>query len=190
MELTKETIDEIYKDIRSSKQYMKHAQLHNEYKKKGQWTKAALEAKVMHDMEVKVWEEVAKQYIDRTQLTVDVVRSMSEEDRGRMNILANALVMLSDVLETLVMDTDSILKKYITGKNTEFDKLKEVLKESKGIASYFDKRIGDEKAASMFGDMCDNLYKMIFNKAGSYVNKLKKYEEKVNRKAARRAEVA
>lgn len=182
MELNQQTIEEIYKDIRSTKQYMKHAHLQNQYMKNGQWAKAALEGKFLKEMENAVWAEVAKQYIDRTQLTYDVVSSMSDEDRHKMNILANAIVMLADVLDNLVMDTDSVLKKYVSGKNTEFDKLKSALCEAKGIISYFDNKIADEKAASMFGDCSDNLYKLIFNKASSYVTKLKKYEESIARK--------
>lgn len=182
MELNQQTIEEIYKDIRSTKQYMKHAHLQNQYMKNGQWAKAALEGKFLKEMENAVWAEVAKQYIDRTQLTYDVVSSMSDEDRHKMNILANAIVMLADVLDNLVMDTDSVLKKYVSGKNTEFDKLKSALCEAKGIISYFDNKIADEKAASMFGDCSDNLYKLIFNKASSYVTKLKKYEDSIARK--------
>jgi hypothetical protein len=187
MELNQQTIEEIYKEIRSHKDYMKHAKLQNEYKRRGQWAKAALEGKILKDMEQAVWAEVAKQYIDRTQITMDVVASMSDEDRHKMNILANSIVMLADVLDNLVMDTDSILKKYVSGKNTEFDKLKSALSESKGIVSYFDNKIADEKAASMFGDCSDNLYKLVFNKASSYVSKLKKYEESVAKKTTRKA---
>lgn len=190
MELNQQTIEEIYKDIRSSKQYIKHAQLQSQYKKSGQWARAALEGKILKEMEQAVWAEVAKQYIDRTQLTMDVVASMSDDDRSKMNILANAIVMLADVLDNLVMDTDSILKNYVSGKNTEFDKLKSALSEAKGIVSYFDNKIADDKAASMFGDCSDNLYKLVFNKASSYVNKLKKYEESVNKKVARLSKVA
>jgi hypothetical protein len=190
MELNQQTIEEIYKEIRSHKDYMKHAKLQNEYKRRGQWAKAALEGKILNDMEQAVWAEVAKQYIDRTQITMDVVASMSDEDRHKMNILANSIVMLADVLDNLVMDTDSILKKYVTGKNTEFDKLKSALSEAKGIVSYFDNKIADEKAASIFGDCSDNLYKLVFNKASSYVNKLKKYEESVAKKIARNAKMA
>lgn len=190
MELNQQTIEEIYKEIRSHKDYMKHAKLQNEYKRRGQWAKAALEGKILKDMEQAVWAEVAKQYIDRTQITMDVVASMSDEDRHKMNILANSIVMLADVLDNLVMDTDSILRKYVTGKNTEFDKLKSALSEAKGIVSYFDNKIADEKAASMFGDCSDNLYKLIFNKASSYVSKLKKYEEGLNKKTASVSKVA
>ena len=111
MELTQQTIEEIYKDIRSSKQYMKHAMLQSQYKKSGQWAKAALEGKILKEMENAVWAEVAKQYIDRTQMTYDLIASMSEGDRHNMNILANAIVMFADVLDILVMDTNSILKK-------------------------------------------------------------------------------
>lgn len=39
-----------------------------------------------------------------------------------MNILANAMVMLSDVLETMIFDVNTILKKYNASKMTEFNK--------------------------------------------------------------------
>lgn len=190
MELTQQTIDEIYREIRSDKRYMKHAELQRKYKLQGKWVQAALEGKIMIEMERAVFNEVAKQYIDRTRITAEAIMSMSDEDRHKMNILANSIVMLADVLDNLVMDTDSILKKYVTGKNTEFDKLKSALSEAKGIVSYFDNKIADEKAAAMFGTAADNLYKLIFNKASSYVNKLKKYEESVAKKIARNAKVA
>ena len=190
LNLSKETVGEIYKDIRSSKQYMKHAQLQKEYMKQGQYAKAALEGKIMKEMEVAVFAEVAKHYIDRTQYSMELVASMAEEDKHNMNILTNGIVMLADVLDVLVMDVNSVLGKYKVGKCTEFDKLKGVLGEVKGIVSYFDKVLDDKYAQDLFGDMSDNLYKMIFNKASSYVNKLKKHEESINKKAARHAKVA
>lgn len=190
LNLSKETIGEIYQDIRSSKQYMKHAQLQKEYMKQGQYAKAALEGKIMKEMEVAVFAEVAKHYIDRTQYSMELVASMAEGDKHNMNILTNGIVMLADVLDVLVMDVNSVLRKYKVGKCTEFDKLKGVLGEVKGIVHYFDKVLDDKYAQDLFGDMSDNLYKMIFNKASSYVNKLKKHEESINKKAARHAEVA
>lgn len=190
MELSKETIAEIYREIRSSKQYMKHSELQRKYKLQGKWAQAALEGKIMLEMERAVWNEVAKQYIDRTQITADVILSMSEEDRHKMNVLANSIVMLADVLDNLVMDTNSTLQKYVSGKSTEFDNLKAALGEAKGIVRYFDNKIADEKAADMFGQISDKLYKLIFNQASSYVNKLEKYAEELNKKVASVSEVA
>ena len=183
MELSKETIAEIYREIRSDKRYMKHAELQRKYKLQGKWVQATLEGKIMIEMERAVWNEVAKKYIDRTRITADVILSMSEEDRHKMNILANSIVMLADVLDNLVMDTNSTLQKYVSGKSTEFDNLKAALGEAKGIVSYFDNKIADEKAADMFGQISDKLYKLIFNQASLYVNKLEKYAEGLNKKA-------
>jgi hypothetical protein len=190
MELSKETIAEIYREIRSDKRYMKHAELQRKYKLQGKWAQAALEGKIMLELERAVWNEVAKQYIDRTQITTDVILSMSEEDRHKMNVLTNSIVMLADVLDNLVMDTNSTLQKYVSGKSTEFDNLKAALGEAKGIVRYFDNKIADEKAADMFGQISDRLYKLIFNQASSYVNKLEKYAEELNKKAASVSEVA
>ena len=190
MELTQQTIDEIYREIRSSKHYMKHAELQRKYKLQGKWAQAALEGKIMLEMERAVFNEVAKQYIDRTRITAEAIMSMSEDDRHKMNVLANAIVMLADVLDNLVMDTNSTLQKYVSGKTTEFDNLKAALYEAKGIVKYFDNKIADEKAADMFGITGDKLYKLVFNQASSYVNKLEKYAEDINKKSASVSEVA
>jgi 5-bromo-4-chloroindolyl phosphate hydrolysis protein len=88
------------------------------------------------------------------------------------------------------MDVNSVLKKYTTCKIKEYDKLQEVLKEARRCVCTFDKLMNDDKAVSMFSYSSDRLYKLIVNQASSYVNKLKHYEEGVNKKAARISKVA
>ena len=190
MELNQHTIEEIYKDIRSSKKYMKHAKKQYDYLKNKMYAHAAMEGKIMRDMEVAVWNEVAKRYVDKNQITIDIIASMSDEDKKKMNIMANGLMMIADVLDNMVSDTNQILSKYDLSKSDEFDCLKQLLAESKKFVSYFDNRLNDEKASFLFGQMSDNLYKMTINKAGSYVRKLKEYAEELNKKAASVSEVA
>ena len=71
-----------------------------------------------------------------------------------------------------------------------YEKIQELLKETNKKISNFDTIMKDDKASMLFGECSDKLYKLIFNQANSYVNKLKKHEESVNKKAARHAEVA
>ena len=107
-----------------------------------------------------------------------------------MNVFTNAMYMLTDVLNIFVMDASTILKKYDLGQTKEYESLKQLLKETNKRIKLFDTLMKDEKASAIFGDASDNLYKMIFNKASSYVNKLKKYEESVNKKISRQKKVA
>jgi hypothetical protein len=190
MELSKETIEEIYKDIRVSPKYMKHANKYQQYIKCGMYFEAAREAKLMKQIENEIFAEIAKSYIDSNAHAVGVINSMSEQDRHSMNVIANAMYMLSDVLNILVIDADLILRKYGLWKMKEYEDIQELLKETNKKIANFDTIMKDDKASMLFGECSDKLYKLIFNQANSYVNKLKKHEESVNKKAARHAEVA
>lgn len=188
--LTQEQIEEIYKDIRTSPEYMKFATMHTQYLKKGQYASAAIYAKKMKEYEVSIFAQIAKSYIDSNHFLLDAINSMTNEDRHQMNIITNAMYMLTDVLNIFVMDASTILKKYDLGQTKEYESLKQLLKETNKRIKLFDTLMKDEKASAIFGDASDNLYKMIFNKASSYVNKLKKYEESVNKKISRQKKVA
>ena len=52
------------------------------------------------------------------------------------------------------------------------------------LVSKFDNQINDEKASFLFGQMSDNLYEMVYNKASSYVNKLRSYENNNNKETS------
>lgn len=188
--LTKEDIEEVYKDIRTNPRHMKHAERHKQLMMQGKYTQAAIEAKVMKEIEVEVFSEIAKNYINSNKFVANVIGTMSDDDKRSLNILANSMFMLTDVLNILVIDADSIFQKYNLGKMKDYDRIKELLKESNKRIAHFDSVVKDEKASMLFGECSDSLYKMIFNKASSYVNKLKKYEESVNKKTARNAKVA
>ena len=188
--LAKEEIEEIYKEIRMNPNYQKHAKLHHEYMKSSQFVKAAIEAKTMKDIEVMVFTELAKQRVNTIRVVKEKISLMSEEDRNFLNITSNALRMLSDLVEVFIMDANSILAKYDLNGIKEYDKLKVALAESKACVKTFDTLTNDDKITSLFGDCADNLYKMVFNKASSFVNKVKKYEEGINKKTSRNAKVA
>ena len=169
---------------------MKHATLHNQYLKKGNYVYAAVEAKRMKQIEMEVFAEIVKDKRFIWKTVQDKIAQMTSEDVTFLNITSNALRMLSDVFETFILDTNIIMKKYGLNDIREYDKLKIALKEAKECVRTFDTLTKDEKVITMFGDCADDLYKLVFNKASSYVGKVRKYEENINKKAARDAEVA
>lgn len=188
--LTKEAIDEIYKDIYASKEYRKMADKYQQLMKTGKLAQAVIYAKKMKDYEIGVFEGIARRYIDSHRITCDWVSAMPENDRKNLSILSYAVYMLSDVLDNYIMDLNRLMKKHTDHRVYGFDKLNQAVKEARKVVVHFDGTIGDEKATSLFGDVADNLYKMAFNKASSYYNKLKKNAENVNKKAASDAKVA
>lgn len=188
--LTKEQIEEIYKDIYAQPEYRRLAEKHKKFKISGNIAQALIYAKKMKDYEIGVFEGIARRYIDANRITCDWLSAMPENDRKFLSILSYAVYMLSDVLDSYIMDLNQLMKKHTDHKVYGFDKLNQAVKEARKVVTHFDVTINDEKAASLFGDFADDLYKLIFNKSSSYYNKLKKYEESINKKAARNAEVA
>lgn len=188
--LTKDQIEEIYKDIYSQPEYRKMAEKHKRFKISGNIAQALIYAKKMKDYEVGVFEGIARRYINANRITCDWLSAMPESDRKFLSILSYAVYMLSDVLDSYIMDLNQLMKKHTDHRVYGFDKLNQAVKEAKKVVAHFDVTINDEKAASLFGDFADDLYKLIFNKSSSYYNKLKNYAENINKKAARNAEVA
>lgn len=188
--LSKEAIDAVYKEIYASREYRKMADAYQKHRLNGNVVQSMRIAKKMKDYEVEVFEGVARKFINRERITAEMVHSMSEQDRNTMNILANGLLLISDVLDTFVFDANTILKKYTGQKSTDFEKLNNLAKETKSLVKYFDNHLDNEFAQFQYGECSDNLYKLTFNKAKSFISKLKKYEEEITKKAPRHAEVA
>jgi len=188
--LTKEAIDDIYKDIYTSREYRKLADKYQSLKAQGNIAQAVIYAKKMKQYEIGVFEGIARRYVDRQMMMQDWVSSMTPEDRIKMNVLSYGLFMMTDVFEMFIMDVNTIVKKYSGGKTHAFDKLNESLKESKKVISSFDGWLTDNKESKIFGSVSDNLYEMLYNKANSLVNKIRSYEEQVKRKAKNDEQVA
>lgn len=188
--LTKEQIEEIYKDIYAQPEYRKMAEKHKKFKISGNIAQALIYAKKMKDYEVGVFEGIARRYINANRITCDWLSAMPDSDRKFLSILSYAVYMLSDVLDSYIMDLNQLMKKHTDHRVYGFDKLNQAVKEAKKVVAHFDVTINDEKAASLFGDFADDLYKLIFNKSSSYYNKLKNHAEKANKKTSQDAKVA
>jgi hypothetical protein len=182
--------EQILAEVRKNPLYITMKENYETNKRRGNIAQACLYFKKMKQFEADKFVEAAHVVAQKQKFVDDFVNSLNEDDRKNMNILANAMVMLSDVLETMIFDVNTILKKYNASKMTEFNKLSALLKETKGFVRHFDTRLNDEEASFMFGQMSDNLYEMIFNKSASFVRKLKAYEKKRNKNTPRNAEVA
>ena len=188
--LSKIDIEEVYKDIYTQPEYRKLAEKHKKFKISGNIAQALIYAKKMKDYEVGAFEGIARRYIDANRITCDWVSAMPENDRKNLSILSYAVYMLSDVLDTYIMDLNQLMKKHTDHRVYGFDKLNQAVKEARKVVTHFDGTMNDEKATSLFGDFADDLHKLIFNKSSSYYNKLKNHAEKADKNTARNERVA
>ena len=188
--ITEDVRKNVMREIYANPIYINLNKKYQRYRKQGDFAQALVYSKKMKNFENEVFSMIAKKYINKHNIMRGVVDSMSEQDKEKMNILANAMYLLSDVLDSMITDTNRILKKYDACDTTGFDKLSAALKEATGLVIHFDALMDNDKASTIFGECSDKLYKLVFNQSSSYVNKLKRYAEDVNKKSASVSEVA
>lgn len=182
--ITEERRKNVMREIYANPIYINLNKKYQRYRKQGDFAQALVYSKKMKNFEDEVFAMIAQKYINKHNIMQGIVDSMSEEDKQKMNIYANALYLLSDVLDSMILDTNDILKKYDACDASGFDKLSSVLKETKGLIAHFYTLMDDKRATGIFGDCSYKLYKLIFNQASSYVNKLRRYAEDINKKAS------
>lgn len=188
--LSESDIKAVYDEIYASPDYRKLTEKYQKFRKSGDFAQMYVMAKKMKDYEIGVFEGIARRFVSKLKMTRDWVEAMPGEDRKNLSVLSYSVYMLADVLEMFIMELNELLKKNTSCTVSGFDKLNEVAKEAKKIVLHFDSIMSDEKSCNLFSACSDDLYKLIFNKASSYKNKLEKYAEKTDKKAPRNAEVA
>lgn len=188
--ITEDVRQNVMREIYANPTYISLNKKYQQHRKQGNFAQALVFSKKMKNFEMEVFSVIAKKYINRHNIMQGVVDSMGSDDREKMNIYANALYLLSDVLDSMILDTNGILRKYDACDASGFDKLSSVLKETKGMIAHFYTLMDDSRATDIFEECSYKLYKLVFNQASSYVNKLRRYAEDSNKKAARLSEMA
>jgi hypothetical protein len=171
-------------DIYAMPQYRELNEKYKALKANREFMKAALVFQKMKTIEANVFSAIVKKYVNSEKRTMDIIASMSEEDKEVMNITSNALFLMADVLDSFITEANGIMNKYGLGNTCSFDSLNASLKEAKKNVYRFDAILSDEKASILAGDMSDSLHKMIYNKASSFSKKLLKYAERIDKKTA------
>lgn len=96
---------------------------------------------------------------------------MPIEDKNDMLQLLLVCYMCSDIVETAIMDIDSVLHKHDkTLRMDMFDDVKEMMKMSKAKLKWLQENSGYMKDL-VWADNCDNMYKMLRSKAGAIMRK-------------------
>lgn len=119
----------------------------------------------------------------------ELCKAMPEEDVHSLNVCSVALIMLSDLIETFIIESNQILKRTHPNFTLEmFDKLNELGKEARKHVSMIDQCAKDEFYTNTYGDTADKLYEMILNKSKSFLRKQEKHHAKEKLKEKKRTE--
>lgn len=115
----------------------------------------------------------------------ELCKAMPEKDVHSLNVCSIALIMLSDLIETFIIESNQILKRTHPNFTLEmFDKLNELGKEARKHVSMIDQCAKDEFYINNYADTMDKLCEMILNKSKSFLRKQEKHhaEEKLKEK--------
>lgn len=190
-DLTKEQLDDIRVKIRANKDYQKYVTKRAEHLRRGEMAQAMRVTKMMDEVERKAMHYYIAEAQRYKAKVNDLVKTMPEADQDLMCIYGDALVFLADVLESLVIEVNQILGRTHPDFRIEmFDRLVELGKEAKKHVRMLDYHEEDIYYTNLYGDTADKLNAMIVNQSKSFVNKIRRHEESVNKKAKRNAKVA
>lgn len=190
-DLTKEQLDDIRAKILANKDYQKYVAKRAEHLRRGEMAQAMRVTKMMDEVERKAMHYYIAEANRYKAKVNDLIKTMSEEDQDLMCVYGDALVFLADVLESLVIEVNQILGRTHPDFRIEmFDRLVELGKEAKKHVRLLDYHEEDTYYVNLYGDTADKLNTMIVNQSKSFVSKIRKHEESVNKKARRNAKVA
>lgn len=178
--IPQDVIEKILIDIRKKPEYVKLQNQKAEYTKKCQFIKAAQIGKILKDIEVKAVSDYVNGVIKMQTEADALFRRMTEEDSDMLSVCAYAIGMCADVIESMVIDMDSIYKKYSATPITKhYDALRAFGREAKNYVRYIDGSITqDDFYCDKFGDACDNLHELTINKAKGFIRKVREYADK------------
>jgi hypothetical protein len=190
-DLPKEIVDGMMKKINEHPAYIGLVKKKAMYLKNGNYVLAMQTAQAMERVKQECFANYIKYYEGEVKNMRELTESMTEEDRDTMSALGNSIVMLADCLETICMETNQLLKKYHPTFHVEmFDTLQALANEASAHVRLLDGYENHTYYDNLYGDTADSLCKMILNKGRSFINKLKAYEERTNKKTRKDAKVA
>lgn len=186
-DLPKEIVDGMMSKIYKHPKYIELSRKKAMYLKNGNYFLAMEASKAMEKIVKECLANYIKHYEGECKKVNELTDSMTDEDRDMMAALGNSIVMMADCLETICMDCNELLHKYHPNFRIEmFDKLQELANEARSHVRLIDGSNSDYYY-NLYGDSADKLKDLIVNKGKSFVNKLKAYEERTQKKIKKSA---
>lgn len=137
----------------------------------------------------KIKEDIIRDLLESENSEVKILKStdlgLTQKEIDEVNELQIALYMLCDVMDSIILDMNSLLKKKDKDVSFEmFDDIKELGKRVKERINYVEREMDLIEDGELY-DNSDNLYQMLLTKSRKTYNiykerKLKKAKEQVN----------
>ena len=173
---SKEFVELLRKKVRNTQEYKSLERQKNMFIKAFRFVEANNTMKLMADLERRTLDAYISNYEGEVKKVSELIDCMSDEDRDKMNVYGNMLVMMCDVLETSIIEMNQLLKKYHPTFNIEtFDEVKELGVAAKTRVRMLDDNVKDQYYTNTYGTHADKLFEMCYNKAKSFISKIKKH---------------
>lgn len=182
-DLPEDVVEEMKKAIRAEAQMQVLQQKKLQALKAYNYVEVARLAKLIKEVEIRVINEYLSNYEGEAVRMDSLMLDMSEEDREKMNIYTNAIIFLSDMIETLTIESDQILKKYHPDYNLEmFNRLIQLGKEAKNHVKFMSENT-DMVYQVSFADGADDIAELLMNKVKAFIRKLRNKKEVLTQKS-------
>lgn len=117
-------------------------------------------------------------YGGQTERMDNLMKDMPDEDRELLNVYTNAIIFLCDMIESLSIDSDQILKKHHPEYRIEmFDKISQIGKEAKAHVKFMSENTNMVYQVS-FADGADDISELLLNKVKAFIKKLRRKEKR------------
>lgn len=172
-DVPKELIDQIKERFDADQRVAMLRVQHRMLQDKGDYMKA-LEVAERIDY---LFSECVATYLSEAEKEVEkfdlTALNLSDEDNDRFMQLALVMFMACDIINSAVIDANTVLRKYDKDVQLEeFKAITDIASEAKAKLSFLNKN-SDYTEDLIWGDKCDNMYDMIQSKAKAILNKRK-----------------
>lgn len=170
-------VDEIKQSIRKDKSIQKLQNKKSQALITHNYVEATKISNQIKDIETRVINQYLSDYEGQTERMDNLMKCMSKEDRENMNIYTNSIIFLCDIIDTLSLESDQLLKKYHPDYNLEmFNKISQIGKEAKQHIKFMSENT-DMVYQVSFADRADDISELLMNKVKSFIRRFRKKNE-------------
>ena len=159
---------DIEREINRNPTVIKYRESQRDLQKRGKFLEAMRIGAMLADVE----ESVKQGMMVRQKRMGEIYKSMTPEEIETVNTACNTIIMLSDIIETQVMEINQAVKKhYPDYRVVMYDRFVELGKEAKEQMRYLASWTNNLYQIK-FGDVADELTEMITNKVRKLLRKV------------------
>ena len=153
-------VRDIQAEINRNPTVIKWREAQRKYQASGKYLEAIKIARMLDEVEEKVKEGM----LMRSTTMGKLYDGMAPEDVERINVACNSIILMSDLIETQVMEMNEVVKKYHPEYKVEmYDRFIQVGKEAKEQLAFMSKW-SNNLYQIKFGDVADNMMDMVKSK--------------------------